>query len=215
MGDAVGGLTTTGMPDDRSSVSCAWMGSWKVAGVRLYKWQPDRDPRMARIQSPPTDGQGLVVDVFDGAAVPQGKRLAFKLGRPGQLPDFLYDVGLLLIVSEHALELIMAARAPGIEVHPASILDARGTKVAEYYWLNTTLMVSLLDRAASRFRLSPQGVFRGIEFFSIAGERIPESDLFICDEGQMRVFSGGLAENISSHRLTGAVFSPLQGSRWP
>ena len=182
----------------------------------LFIWSPSRASRFTRIEYPAFDDAGNTIDLFDGSPVADQNLNLIKSDK-GKIPDFVYDVGLSLLVSEKAWGVIRRANVPGVRPYSATLWDkAHETECGNVWWLNVTSHASLLDRVASSFRTAQDGVFlREIAHFSIEYANVPDEDLFLCDEGSMKIFSRRLVDQIQGAGLTGARFRALQGATWP
>lgn len=181
----------------------------------LYYWQPDRRRKYTRIVVPPIDNEGKSLNLYDGMQLAPEHSINICLTKKGELPDFLYDIGLLLIVSNRAYNLISQARVPGVQAHSVAIRDNSGRLLCEYYWLNQCSEYNILDKIRSSFRMSENGIMREISDFVVDASKIPDEDLFLCEDAFFRVFSKNLVKEIGFAKLTGAIFAMLPGSHWP
>jgi len=188
---------------------------WRDAAARLYTWDPDR--RSLRWDGAVYTDDGEPVTIFNGMDLPPTVHLNLMQERKGRLTDVLYSPLLKLFVSERALEIILASRHKGVTVHRLNLRHRDGTLLREYFWLNIRSAVSLLDRERSVFQERDVGSgIRRIERLHLRAENIPSADLLLFKEISQAVFSSRLVNTMTSARLTGVTFEPLdEGFRWP
>jgi hypothetical protein len=112
---------------------------------------------------------------------------------------------------------MLANRPKGVTVHRLNLRHRDGTLLREYFWLNVHTLVELLDRERSAFREWEVG--RGISHIDrlhLREANIPDEDLFLFRETSEIVFSSRLVSAVTSARLTGIKFEPIdEGYRFP
>jgi hypothetical protein len=167
------------------------------------------------IESPPFGPDGNEVMLFNGA-LSYPSEIGFLKTKRGEIPDFLRDLDLLLLVSTRAFNVISGFNIPSIKVIPSALYDAKGQLLADLRWLNITKIVPLLDKETSSFETSSNNNrVKRIMNFVVDETKIPDDDLFICDEGSMVIFTAPLVHAVRSANLKGAVFSSLCSTSWP
>lgn len=182
---------------------------------RLYTWDPDRSS--LRWDGPIYTNDGEPVTVFNGWDLAPSVQLNLVQERKGGLTDVLHTLSFKLFVSERAAEVLLANRPKGVTVHRLNLRHRDGTLLREYLWLNVHTRVDLMDREQSAFREWEVG--RGISHIDrlhLRVENIPDEDLFLFRETSQIVFSSRLVRAVTSARLTGIKFEPIDaGYRFP
>lgn len=186
----------------------------KVAS-RLYTWDPDRGA--LRLDGPVYTDDGEPVTVYNGWDLEPSVQLNLMQERKGRLTDVLHTLSGKLFVSERAAEVMLANRPKGVTVHRLNLRHRDGMLLCEYFWLNVHTLVELLDRERSMFREWEVG--RGVSHIDrlhLREENIPDEDLFLFRETSQIVFSSRLVNAVTSARLTGIKFDPIdEGYRFP
>jgi hypothetical protein len=175
------------------------------------------DRSSLRWDGPVYTDDGEPVTVFNGWDLKPSVQLNLMQERKGQLTDVLYTPSFKLFVSERTAEVMLANWPKGVTLHRLNLRRRDGTLLCEYFWLNVHTMVKLLDRERSVFREWEVG--RGISHIDrlhLREENIPDEDLFLFDETAQVVFSSRLVSAVTSARLTGIKFEPINdGYRFP
>lgn len=183
--------------------------------ARLYTWDPDRGS--LRWDGPVYTDDGEPVTVFNGWDLEPSVQLNLMQERKGRLTDVLHTLSSKLFVSERAAEVMLANRPNGVTVHMLNLRRRDGTLLCEYFWLNIHSLVELVDRKRSVFREWEVG--RGISHIDrlhLLEKNIPDDDLFLFRETAEVVFSSRLVRAVTSARLTGIRFEPIdEGYRFP
>jgi hypothetical protein len=183
---------------------------------QLFAWDPDRSKRFTRIDNPPYDGEGKDLLLWNGAKVSPGTVINLVKTRSGLVPDFLYTVALLLVVSAKVQHVLQQLEIMGTEIHPVALRNQDGELIDRMFWLNVTKRVSLLDRERSTYVQSVTGrLFAKINVFRIMPRAVPREDLFLSEEGKIPIFSERAVTALRLADATGAVFTPLDGMAWP
>lgn len=184
--------------------------------MNLFVWNPNRDSIYTCIERAPVDDKKNSIELYSGKDLPEDTKLTLVKTKKGIVPDFLYALSLQMYVSEKAKDVIRTFNIKGVRIFSAALQDRKGSFLQQFYWLNLCFIVSLLDQNRSIYKKSVTGkLFERIDRFIISEEKIPNQDLFLCDEISAPIFSERLCDAIQESHLTGAVFTPLQGYRWP
>jgi hypothetical protein len=158
---------------------------------------------------------GEPVTVYNGWDLAPSVQLNLMQERKGRLTDVLHSLSSKLFVSERAAEVMLASRPKGVSVHRVNLRHRDGTLLREYFWLNVHTRVEVLDRARSVFR--EWGVGRGVSHIDrlhLREENIPDEDLFLFRETSQVVFPSRLVSAVTSARLTGIKFEPIDADVW-
>ena len=177
---------------------------------KYFVWDPQRATRFVRISDPPRTDAGEEISLFDGKDLPSEVSFNFPVEKVKVVPDFLYSVGLHLLVSERAWQLISEFNTAGIRPHPFSLLSPDGQVIGRYVWLNAVGKVDLLDR--ERSSVEEMGYGLRINRFTVADRNHLGWDVLSEKNTGWRVFSGELVRRIKRERLTGANFDPIENS---
>jgi hypothetical protein len=178
---------------------------------KYFVWSPDRAERFARIQSAFVDEAGEEVSIYNGMPADQmPARLVGELteGDEGDIvPDFVYDIGLLVIAS---LRVVDVMRSSDVAFSPVTLVYPDTGAEFKRYWVNPRHTVSMMDMERSTFRRSPAGVFRSIQHFVVQPNLGLDNDILLCDEIGLPVFSEQMVTAFHENQFEGAVFVPLE-----
>ena len=182
--------------------------------VRLFSWQPNRNT--VRWDSEPYDDDGEGLILYDGSDRDSELAVNLEVPRRGKITDFLYSPLLLLFVSDRARALIQTFRTDGTAAHRLVLRDRNGAVVDDtYWWLNCRVLADVMDEDKSGVSYRTPHSIRGVESFVVNADAVPRDDLFMCRHPAIRIFKEPLVTAIEKARLTGCVFQPLEGLRWP
>lgn len=183
-----------------------------VSRSHVFVWTPDRNAKRSRVRRIDTVEGSTGVTLFPGA-ISDSSGLVVWLSK-GELSDFLYDPGLRLIVSDSVRDVVRRYPA-SVQFLPAELRVDPNQGESGYWWINPLVTSRLLDEHRSRYKMLIPGVFSEIEHFEIQVSNLPDEDVFICGEIGLPVFSERLTKDLREADLTGGIFTPLQGARWP
>jgi hypothetical protein len=166
------------------------------------------------VEGPPFDDNGNELSIYNGMEIPRNIRLNYLVSGNGEIPDFVNNLSVHILVSSRAWDVIANADIRSVTRVPVAIRDRHGHNIEEIHWLNVGLRSSLMSESESDFRKMPSGHFLSIEYFSVRANDM-EEDIVICEETRSKIFSRRLFEMIRSAGLIGADFLPLHGYQWP
>jgi hypothetical protein len=184
---------------------------------RLFFWWYDLAATPLRIDRPPVNDLGHPIRGRLAPQLDEGEGINFTVGRPGPVADFVHDTGRRLLVSERVWQAISNTCAtPGVVAFRSVLRDTNGQALASLRWLVPTDFVSLLDTANSECSPQPSGRgYRSIAFFALNERAEVPSDIFICDDNMMYVFTETAVNCVLDMGASGAAFEPIHGSKWP
>jgi hypothetical protein len=175
---------------------------------KYFVWSPDRAERFARIEAAFVDESDQEVSIFNGMpADGMPLRLFGELTGGATVPDFVYDIGLLLIAS---LRVVDVVRSSDVAFSPVTLVHSGIGTEFQRYWMNPRHTVSMLDMGRSTFRRSSAGIFRSIQQFVVRTDLAFENDILLCDEIGLPVFSEELISAFRAKNFEGAEFSPIE-----
>jgi hypothetical protein len=179
-------------------------------------WLPRARSGDIEILGPPSDEARGEIHLYDGLHLDPQTVLHYTVEEPGELPDFLYNLRLLLIVSDNALEVISGSLNSTHTVHPVRIITEDGGTIDQYKWVNIHLRQSLLNENAVKHSIkTSSGHYVRIDNFSVRDDAPQTENVFICSETGSKVFPDSVVSRVTEAGLTGAVFTRLEGMDWP
>lgn len=178
--------------------------------MEYFIWQPSRGYKFVRIASPPRDRTGEELTLYDGVHVSSDISITFEVEKVKVIPDFLYDVGLLCLISERAWSILSEFNVSGVKPFPVDLLDPKGETLGKFVWLNFVEEVDLMDR--ERSSIEEKGYRPWIHRFEVLDRNQGGLDLFLEPNTTWRIFSDRLVARIKKEKLSGVLFRPLKGA---
>ena len=174
---------------------------------------PDPNPRFTKIEYPPFDRDGRELDLANGIRCTVDEVVFVKSDKK-LVPDFPYDYGSFLLVRRSSYSLLTNLNLAGAQIVPGALVEKDGTLIEEINWINVLSRAPVMNRVTSTFE-EADGILRKVSCYVVDQCKVPDLDLFRCEDIRQVVASREFAEVIQKNGLTGVVITPLNGGSWP